>query len=196
MPVKNWQRSRFSEAIARDLHLADGSGIGSLQFPISILRHKRNQTSHSLANWATGELVPVPKPLVSQIKLEATLDLTQTSMRLSLGSCADFVFPHLEGLMSLNSCTHTNLKDSVRLGVLYPFPEWTKADLNSQPQRSRQELKPLHGISVVSFLEMTRFVPPSRSTPYGFARLEITVKTIPTDGVTTPCIPNNTCSYL
>ena len=51
-------------------------------------------------------------------------------------------------------------------------------------------------ISVVSFLEMTRFLPPSRSTPYGLARLEITVKTIPTDGVTTPCIPNNTCSYL
>jgi hypothetical protein len=26
-------------------------------------------------------------------------------------------------------------------------------------------------------------IPPSRSTPYGFARLEITVKTVPTDGV-------------
>ena len=55
----------------------------------------------------------VSQLLVSKIKLEATLDLTQTSMRLSLGSCADFVFPHLEGLMSLNSCTLANSKEPV-----------------------------------------------------------------------------------
>ena len=92
----------------------------------------------------------------------------------------------------MNSCIHENSKETVRLRVLYPFSERIEADFNSQPQRSRQELKPLQGISVVSILEFTQFLPPSKSTPYGFARLEITVKTSPTDGVTTPCIPNNT----
>ena len=133
----------------------------------------------------------VSKLRVSQIILETTFDLTQTFMRLSLGSCGGFVFPHLEGLMCLNSRAHENSKETVRLGLLYPFSErrTDKGKLyNSQPQRSRQELKPLQGISMVSFLEFTHFLPPSRSTPLR----EMTVNTIPTDGVTTPCIPNNT----
>ena len=88
-----------------------------------------------------------------------------------------FFLPHLEGLLCLKSCTHENSKETVRLGVLYPFSERIKADFNSQLQKSRQELKPLQGISVVSFLQFTQILPPSRSTPYGFARLELTVKT-------------------
>ena len=52
---------------------------------------------------------------VSQIILEATVALPQTCMRLSLGSCGGFVFPHLEGLMCLNSRAHENSKETVRL---------------------------------------------------------------------------------
>ena len=66
---------------------------------------------------------------VSQITLEATFDLTQTFMRLSLGSCGGVLFSHLEGLMCLDSRTHENPKETVRLTVLYPFSERIKARL-------------------------------------------------------------------
>ena len=41
----------------------------------------------------TSALVLVSQLLVSHVILEATFDLTQTFMRLSLGSCYGFVFP-------------------------------------------------------------------------------------------------------
>ena len=89
---------------------------------------------------------------VSQIILAATFDLTQTSYAPLFGQLWWFCFlPYLEGLLCLNSRTLENSKEPVRLRVLHPFSEWTKADLNSQPQRSRQELKPLQGISVYFF---------------------------------------------
>ena len=66
---------------------------------------------------------------VSQIIPEATFDLTQTLMRLSLGSCGGVYFPHQEGLMCLNSRTHENSKETFRLRVLYPFSERIKARL-------------------------------------------------------------------
>ena len=67
---------------------------------------------------------------VSQIILEATFDLTQTFMRLSLGSCGGFFFPHLQGLMCLNSRTHENSKETTRLGVEYP-PFFSRAPIDS-----------------------------------------------------------------
>jgi hypothetical protein len=73
---------------------------------------------------------------VSQIILEATFDLTQTFMRLSLGSWGGFVFPHLEGLMCLNSRAHENSKETVRLRVLYPFSERIKARLQEGQGRN------------------------------------------------------------
>jgi len=84
--------------------------------------------------------------------------------------------------MYLNFNTHENLKEIVSLRVLYPFSERIQArvfELTTPEVKAGTE--PLQGICAVSLLEVTQFLPSSRSTPYALVRLEITLKISSTD---------------